>query len=187
LVTEQRSLEAFDRIVLGSAATVIVRISPSDPTTVTVTGEKAVLPRLLTQVRDGVLTISADGSYDTKFRLVVEVTARSLTAAELRGSGELTVSGLETSTFHVLLSGSGIVRLDGRVDNLRARIGGSGSIEAANVRARTVDAEIAGSGNIDVTAREALDARIPGSGVVTYAGSPRLSQNITGAGSVRQR
>jgi len=187
LVTEQRSLAPFDGIVLASAATVIVHISPSLPAAVTVTGEKAVVPRLLTEVRDGVLTISADRSYDSRSRLVVDVTIRSLTAAELRGSGEITVSALDASTFRALLSGSGTITLDGRVDDLSARIGGSGSVQAAGVRARTVSADIGGSGDIDVTASEALDARIAGAGAVRYAGSPRVTMTITGAGSVTQR
>ena len=187
VVTEQRTVPGFDGIVLASAATVLVHIAPSLPTAVTVTGEKAVLPRVLTRVVGGVLTISADRSYDTKSPLVVDVTTPSLTAAELRGSGEVTVDSLETSTFQAHLSGSGVVRLNGRVDNLRARIGGSGNIDAAGLRAHTVTAEIVGSGNIDVTASETLEARIPGSGQVRYGGSPRVNQTITGAGSVRQR
>lgn len=165
----------------------IVRISPSLPAAVTVTGEKAVVPRLLTEVRDGVLTVSADRSYDSRSRLVVDVTTRSLTAVELRGSGEITVSALDASTFRALLSGSGTITLDGRVDDLSARIGGSGSVQAAGVRARTVSADIGGSGDIDVTASEALDARIAGAGAVRYAGSPRVTTTITGAGSVTQR
>lgn len=187
LVTEQRSLAPFDGIVLASAATVIVHISPSLPAAVTVTGEKAVVPRLLTEVRDGVLTISADRSYDSRSRLVVDVTTRSLTAAELRGSGEISVSALDASTFRALLSGSGTITLDGRVDDLSARIGGSGSVQAAGVRARTVSADIGGSGDIDVTASEALDARIAGAGAVRYAGSPRVTTTMTGAGSVTKR
>ena len=187
LVTEQRSLAPFDGIVLASAATVIVHISPSLPAAVTVTGEKAVVPRLLTEVRDGVLTISADRSYDSRSRLVVDVTIRSLTAAELRGSGEISVSALDASTFRALLSGSGTITLVGRVDDLSARIGGSGSVQAAGVRARTVSADIGGSGDIDVTASEALDARIAGAGAVRYAGSPRVTTTITGAGSVTRR
>jgi len=164
-----------------------VRISASLPAAVTVTGEKAVVPRLLTEVRDGVLTISADRSYDSRSRLVVDVTTRSLTAAELRGSGEVTVSALDASTFRALLSGSGTITLDGRVDDLSARIGGSGSVQAAGVRARTVSADIGGSGDIDVTASEALDARIAGAGAVRYAGSPRVTTTMTGAGSVTKR
>jgi len=164
-----------------------VHISPSLPAAVTVTGEKAVVPRLLTEVRDGVLTISADRSYDSRSRLVVDVTTRSLTAAELRGSGEITVSALDASTFRALLSGSGTVTLNGRVDDLSARIGGSGSVQAAGVRARTVRADIGGSGDIDATASEALEARIAGAGAVRYAGSPRVTTTITGAGSVTRR
>lgn len=186
-LTERRSVPPLDGIVLASAATVIVHITPLQPAAVTVTGEKTVVPRLLTQVRDGLLTISADGSYDSRSRLIVDVTAPSLTSVELRGSGQITVSGLDGATFRALLSGSGSVTLDGRVDDLNLRIGGSGNIQAGNVRARTVRTEISGSGDIDVTASDALDARIPGAGVVTYAGSPRLTKIITGAGSVRQR
>jgi hypothetical protein len=47
-------------------------------------------------------------------------------------------------------------------------------------------AEISGSGDISVAARDNLAVRVSGSGTVEYSGDPVVDEEITGSGDVRK-
>jgi len=177
-VGEFRSLE-----VNGSGA---VRITLGEAQSLRVTTDDNLLEHVRTRVEDGVLVVDwARGSYSPKVALVVEVSAPSLEAVSLGGSGDLTFKGLDAERFSASIAGSGSVSGSGKCGQLSLSIAGSGDLRVYDVIAREVEVSIAGSGSAYVHAHEKLDVSISGSGDVRYRGKPAISRSIAGSGSVR--
>jgi len=117
--------------------------------------------------------------------MYVEVSVPSLTVLDLSGSGNITVTGIRASQLTVTVPGSGDIAASGSVARLDISIDGSGDAQFSGLIARNVNAVIAGSGSIFVTATQSLDAKVPGSGAILYSGNPaRVTTSITGSGAV---
>jgi hypothetical protein len=63
-------------------------------------------------------------------------------------------------------------------------ISGSGTIQARNFMANSVNATISGSGDIYCWATELLLATISGSGNIYYNGNPQVELHVSGSGHV---
>lgn len=100
------------------------------------------------------------------------------------GSGSIDLKGLVAERMSLLIANSGDISAKGRAKTLAARIDGAGTLDAASVPARAVDAKLAGSGSIRVHAEETLKANLSGAGSIEYKGNPKLTQSISGAGSI---
>lgn len=206
---ETRSVAAFSKLTLATAAEVIV--TPGSSQKVEVVGEPADLKDLETVVENGRLRIGTPRKSGLNWRgfrhpVKVYVTVTTLEALSVSGSGSLhadspltgkamsvSVSGsgslrapLQVESLDASVSGSGSLRLSGSTRTLKAGISGSGRIEAAGLQAATCGARISGSGTCRLNVAETLDAHISGSGDVLYAGSPRVTSHIAGSGRVRK-
>jgi hypothetical protein len=125
------------------------------------------------------------GSFATNAPTSVEITVPRLAAVTLSGSGNMTVGGLAAESFAVALTGSGQVSGDGAATRLEVSVAGSGLVQFTDVRAADVQAVVAGSGSISVTATERVDALVSGSGSILYGGSPhQVAKSIPGTGSI---
>ena len=101
------------------------------------------------------------------------------------GSGDLRVSGATLTALGAQISGSGDITLSGTADDASYSISGSGDIHAADLQGRRVTVEISGSGDARVHATESIDARIAGSGDIVYSGHPaKVARKIAGSGSI---
>ena len=69
---------------------------------------------------------------------------------------------------------------------LDVNISGSSSINALELKSKSVDANISGVGELSVDVIEKLDTNISGAGEVKYTGTPRINQRISGSGSISQ-
>ena len=73
------------------------------------------------------------------------------------------------------ISGSGNVLLDGKSTEAEYRIAGSGDINATELKVDNVNARISGSGSIRCYATENLTGGVSGSGNVAYKGNPQIN------------
>jgi hypothetical protein len=106
----------------------------------------------------------------------------------LSGSGIVTADGVRAKDLTVRVPGSGVVRLGGTADRLRADLSGSGDVQLQDLVARDVTAKLSGSGRLQVHAFESLDALVSGSGAIFYTGDPStVSSNVTGSGAILQQ
>lgn len=105
-------------------------------------------------------------------------------AVEISGSGDITLEPLDVSDVAVTISGSGSVTLDGRTDVLAVAIPGSGDFSGAGLSTRAAVVSMSGSGQALVDVAETLEASIAGSGQISYLGDPRVTSTITGSGHV---
>ena len=105
---------------------------------------------------------------------------------ELSGSGDFTCGNLQASSVDISLAGSGNVELGGTVNEKEnVNIAGSGNVNAEKLQVKECSVNIAGSGSVKVWATDKLNTSIVGSGDVYYKGKPLINANTTGSGSTR--
>ncbi len=204
VVTAQtRPLAAFHAVkIQGSFAVELVK---GEIVHAQVTGDDNIVPLIVTEVKDGVLTIeSKDGaSYDSKLGVIVKVTAAALDDVSARGSGSVSVvdvatpvcalsnSGSGALSFRgvadaltLTSSGSGAVTLVGSAKSLAATQAGSGAVDAGTLTVADATVALRGSGRMVVNASARLTASVMGSGQLLYLGTPQLTKTVRGSGSV---
>ncbi len=184
LESEERSLEAFTRI--ESNLGVDINITIGTPQKVTLTFDDNLLDNIKTRVRGKTLEIDSKGSFSTRKGCTVDITVASLEEVDISGSGEVTITNLDSKEFSFSLSGSGTLEASGKVDALYIELSGSGDIDTRELVAQDVEVEISGSGNAVVYAVNSLDGEISGSGNIRYINQPaHLSTSVTGSGTIK--
>lgn len=192
----QRSFEVggFDRIAVSGPYQVDVRTGASP--SVTASGSERAIEQMVVEVKGDTLRIRPQKrngfrlgwSRDHPVRVIV--TVPRLAAAEIAGSGDISVDRVTGDSFEGGVAGSGDLRLGSvEVGRLKMGIAGSGGIRAQSGRASDAAYEIAGSGDIDAGAIVAQTAAvsIAGSGNVSAHATGDASVDIAGSGHVRVR
>ena len=106
-------------------------------------------------------------------------------AVKLAGSGNMNLN-LTTNNLSIKLAGSGNIHLNGKSDNATFIIAGSGEMEAFDFQIGSLEAKVAGSGDMNVMVTEALKATVAGSGDISYKGHPKKDDiNVAGSGSIK--
>lgn len=182
----------FERIEVAGPYEVVVTTG-SAPSVRANGGEKAI-ERMIVEVEDGTLRIHPRKRKGLNFGFTrslgpvqLAVTVPRLTAAQIAGSGGISVDKVTGDTFDAGVAGSGDLRLGSvEVTRLKMAIAGSGAIQAGSGRAEVADYEIAGSGDIraaDLVAKIA-GVSIAGSGNVRAHATDTASVDIAGSGDV---
>ena len=84
--------------------------------------------------------------------VVIENFSGSGIDIDAAGSGDMALKGVRPERLAIVIKGSGNIDASGSGKALVAHINGTGTIDAANFRAQSVDANISGSGDIRVHA-----------------------------------
>jgi hypothetical protein len=206
---ETRSVGSFSEVSLGGSAHVVVK--QGSPQSVVVEASKEDLADFETDVQGSKLRLGFRNqvgsmlNYKKHGPVTVYVTAPSLTALRVGGSGKLEVNGalqadamtlavsgsgdllvpqLRASRLETAVSGSGDVTVGGTCSSNDIRISGSGKVKARDLKTETSRARISGSGNAYVYASRTADGAISGSGSLYVAGGAQLSSRTSGSGRV---
>jgi len=182
---ESRSVSGFTSIEIAGAADAAV--SFGDTESVVVETDDNILPLITTEVSGGKLVINtrSNTNFSTELGIKVTVTMKELEAAEVSGSGNMTLIGVPGGAVQVEISGSGNITAAGVADSVEVNLDGSGNILCGELQAKTAVIRLDGSGNVAVYASQSLDAAIGGSGNVQYGGDPtQLQTSVTGSGSI---
>lgn len=167
----------FERVSL--AAPFQVNLTVGGQPSVTAQGDSALLERTEILVEDGRLVIRLqEGHSWSGAKGTINVTAPSLSAADIAGSGDISISPFQTQSFAGAVAGSGnlsLARL--QADEARFNIAGSGDVSAAGSAGRT-SIDIAGSGNARLSSLQAQSAQI------SIAGSGNADLNATGTAAI---
>ena len=188
--TEVRTVAAFESIKLSGAIDLELRIGPQ--LHVEISADDNLLRYVTTKVKNKTLTVELDRnpgeSIQSKAPMRAVITAPSVTAVAVLGSGDAVVSGVTGDQFTMAVSGSGSVRASGAAKRVQAAIDGSGEISSKDVTASSATVAIHGSGTISVHAKDAVTAAISGSGDVEVYGKPaNVTRVVDGSGEVRLR
>ena len=211
VVTEQRSVGPYDGVALSGSFD--VELVAGTEGSLTLKGDDNILEHLETEVKNGTLHIKPEKGYNLEPSswkdggILITVPVESIDEVSLSGSGDIvgktrlkseslraSMSGsgdisleVEAGQVVVALSGSGDIALSGTAGRAEIRVSGSGDVKAYELQAREVEAVVAGSADIRVTATESLTARVSGSGDIHYRGNPaKLDAKTSGSGDITQ-
>ncbi|MCL5985535.1 MAG: DUF2807 domain-containing protein [Actinobacteria bacterium] len=204
VITEERDVKDFNKAALTGVGNLI--IEQGDGESLTIEAEDNILPKIVTRVKNGELSIGFVGgptplpTEDIKFYLKV----KDLSRIALSGTGVITSSKFETDNLEFDLSGAGEVNFKVSVDTIKTivsgfgtiilagdtgkqevRVSGAGSYLAKDLVSKECDITISGAGSATVNVSEKLNVVISGAGSVNYIGNPEINQKITGPGSIK--
>ena len=180
---QTRNVATFSRLDLAGSNNVTVVVGARR--SVVVRADSNLISHVTTQVVAGTLVIGDTGSFTARTPMSVEVGVPSLTALNLSGSGQISVTGFSGPRLTVMVSGSGLLSASGTATQLDVTLSGDGQAQLAQLVAQDVRAVVSGSGLIQVTATSSLNAAVPGTGAIIYSGNPpQETTNITGTGAI---
>jgi Putative auto-transporter adhesin, head GIN domain len=181
--TQTRAVARFSSLDLAGSNEVTVVVGARQ--SVVVHADSNLISHVTTQVVAGTLVVADTGSFTTRIPMSVEVSVPSLTALNLSGSGQLSVTGIKAARLTVTVSGSGMLSAAGTATRLDVSLSGDGLAQLSQLTASEVRAVVSGSGLIQVTATTSLDAEVPGTGAIVYGGNPaQVTTSVTGIGTV---
>lgn len=180
---EVRPVAAFDEIDISGAVDTEIAIAADSR--VEISGDDNLVPLVTTKVDGTRLEIDTQKTMRPKLPLVAHITVPRLTAVRVSGSSDVSLHGVHDDSLELSVHGSGNIRGDGAVHQLRIDVNGSGDLDLDQLAAERASVRLSGSGDVAVAASQALDVHISGSGDVTYRGDPpELKKHITGSGDV---
>lgn len=181
--TEFRPVTSFDQVAISGFGTARIQLG-SEPS-LKVTCDDNLLEFVKTEVVDGELRIELLDSIRPTNGLQFEIVTTALRAADFSGAVTADIQSLRGSSFHLGISGSGKLAVDGEVDELEIDISGAASVDAAKLQAKSVKVSVSGSANADVYASESLDTSVSGVGKIQCLGNPEhVTKSISGVGNV---
>lgn len=147
------------------------------------------------RLRGGRLTFNDDDNTEVvmfgwgiRDRLRITITAPSVSRFNLSSSGDLSIRNYDQPSLTIAINGSGEVEATGRTETVDLDISGSGEADLSGVETRDADIDISGSGEAAVGPTGAARITISGSGDVDLTRRPAsLTQSISGSGDVTQR
>jgi hypothetical protein len=178
-----------------------------DAFSIKATGDADAIKKLRYAMDNGTIIIGREKSKwwgnDSK-SVTITVTAPSLVAATLAGSGDFTadkmvgdkisvalagsgnakVSEVTGKRFKAQIAGSGSVNVAGTVETVAIDVAGSGTIDAAKLASTDADVDIAGSGDVKLMAKGTVKADIAGSGDIIVTGGAKCTSSIAGSGKL---
>lgn len=181
-VTHERNLELFTQITVEIAGNVRVSVGPQPR--VKIQADTNVVDLITSKITAGTLTLSATKPFTSKVPIQIEIIVPSITNVTLAGAGSIDVAGVSGKSLELTLGGSGDITANGNVEDLIARINGSGNLALGGLKARKGRVAIEGVGDIEVFVKDELFAEISGTGEIIYRGSPTVKTKISGVGDV---
>ncbi|HEU0034106.1 MAG TPA: head GIN domain-containing protein [Kofleriaceae bacterium] len=180
--TETRKTPAFHAIDITGTLSVEARIAPT--TSVELRGDADKLKQITTEVKNGTLVLGTVGKLQNTKRLHVVVTAPSLDALAIHGTGDLEVSGLAAPRLAITIPGTGAIRIAGKTQQLAVAVDGTGDVQAKNLIAEAATMTVAGTAQATVHATRTLDLDVSGTAAVKVLGKPAVKKSITGTAAI---
>lgn len=186
VIEEERNLPPFNAIQAGGACDLEIECSQNQK--FEISSDDNILPLVKTVVQNGTLIIGASKNYQTTGDIRIKINTGDLERISVSGSSDVTIRGIKNKDFTIEISGSGDARAEGETDRLNLKVSGAAQIDAEELKARDVKANLTGASTIKVWASNELDVNISGAGTVEYSGKPKtIKKDISGAGSIRER
>lgn len=186
LISQTRSTEPFQRVESNLAVDLKIEVGKAQ--SIAITFDDNLIDFIRTESDGRTLVIDSEESFSTRNNVKVVITVPQLDLVNSEGSGTIDIVNLDSKRFRAIISGSGELTANGKVDMLEIEINGSGDVRTDEVVAREVTVSINGSGSAEVNAVEVLDGEINGSGDILYVGKPdNVHSSVNGSGTIRKR
>lgn len=158
--------------------------APGNDAMLHVKGDAALISHV--RLRDGEIKLDCHHWRGNRDDIEVTLPGRAFRKFAIAGSGRMVLDRLDQEKLDVSIAGSGDIRANGQVADLKVDIAGSGDADMGAVTSDQVKVRIAGSGNADIAPRHKADIHIAGSGDVTLHSYPEdLDTHIAGSGRIR--
>jgi Putative auto-transporter adhesin, head GIN domain len=181
--SETRAVTAFTSVDASGVGNMKLRIGDAD--SLKITADDNLLPKIKSEVKDGVLILSSTSALHSKTDIVYEITAKSIQRIENSGTVSIDASGFNGGALKIETSGVGSTVLAGKVDSLKVELSGVGSIDADRLVADRVVAEMSGVGSGSVRAEKSIRAEVSGVGSLSWKGAAtEVSTSVSGIGRV---
>ena len=206
VISEKRAISDVHSV--KTSGSIDVEISSGDSYSLVVEDDENLIPYLVTEVDNGVLSIHYKNGYsitDDDARVMVTIPSLNMIntsgSADIEGHGiiksenhlEITTSGsgdieleIDAPSVNVVGSGSGDISLSGRTKDFDCKMSGSGDVKCSELKSENANISLSGSSDAHVFASVILKVNVTGSGDVYYSGNPAsLEIHITGSGTVK--
>ncbi len=184
---QKRDIGLFKKVEVSGAIHLNLTLS-SEAIAATVIADENILPLILTEVAGDVLRIYCEGSYRTKTRPVVNLSAPEVLKVSSSGSSDVIISDVAQEEIAISISGSGDITVTGKAHHTKLRVSGSASIRGVALHTADLDAKVSGSGSVKATAKQNAVLQVSGSGSIQVWGNPgSLQSKRSGSGSIHMR
>ena len=183
--TEKRELASFKAIDTTGAYE--VKVTCQKPVAVEIEADDNILPLIQTEVRDGVLYVTSEKSYNSRKGVTLRISVPNLERLKSTGADEFQVADLKNEKFSVNSTGASTVMASGETKTVDIESSGADKIDTSELKAQKVSVSSSGAASIDVFASEQLDVTVSGAASVRYGGDPKVTKNISGVGSVSKK
>lgn len=183
---EKRNVPAFTAVNISGAYEVEIVVQKEQ--SLEIEGDDNLLPLIKTEVRDGVLEINNEKSFNTKHALRVRISVPQLKGISTSGASEMVVSNVKSDEFNIDTSGASNIKVSGETKTLALEMSGAGDVDTRELRAEKVTVNSSGAAGADVYASEDLRVDASGAGHINYYGNPKnVSEDVSGAASVSKK
>lgn len=203
IVRREISIDSFDKLHLNGSPTVFVTTGKTQKVEIETT--QNIIDILKTKVTDGEWSIGFKECIKTKNGVKIYVDAETIKQLSVNGSGDfIGKNTFETDNLSLRIKGSGDIKVDVNANKLTSKIQGSGDIKlsgktksqtivvqgsgdytALDLTSDVAEANVNGSGDIQITVMESLTAKVNGSGDIIYFGKPaQVDSKVNGSGDI---
>lgn len=183
--TEQRNVGEFKSIDVSDAFT--VEITAQKNFSVEVETDDNILPRVKTEIENGVLKIRREGHFSGRSKVLIRISAPDIENLEVSGTSKVSVNDLNNDFLNLDVSGASKININGKTNRLKMDVSGASKINAENLTAENVSVEASGASKIDVFVSNELNADLSGATKLTYSGDPQnVVEKTSGASSIRK-
>jgi hypothetical protein len=173
-----------DRAAVALPANVHYRAGSGDE--VVVKGAPEVIAHI--RVKDGLVGMDCNGNFHMSKFDRIDVTLpgrRTFKNFALLGTGDVQLSGLSQPEVKLSIAGAGDIQADGKIDNLKVDVRGSGDLKLGDLVAKNIDVDIKGSGKVEVAPQDSLNVDLAGSGTIYLRSEPKkIETSIHGSGNI---
>ena len=184
LASEMRKLSNFKAIEITIGYDKIIVNCGEEPS-IHISGDENILPLITTRISKGILKIESDSTFETKADSEIIINVKSLKEFTFDGVGETVIQNVNSEKFTCNINGVGNCDLNGKVKSFNISVNGVGSVNARQLIADDVVANLNGVGSVKLYAKNSLNASVNGIGGLTYFGNPtELILNDSGIGGI---
>lgn len=184
--TEKRDLGSFTSIQASGAYE--MKVTCQQPPSFEIEGDDNILPLIKTEVRDGVLHIHNEKSYNPTTIIMIRIGLADLNRFATDGAGDVSITNVKNDKLSINTTGAAKIKAEGQTKLVDINVPGAAKIDASNLRAERATVMVMGAAQVDVYASQQLDATVSGVGQISYSGNPGVvNKNVTGLGTVNKK
>lgn len=183
--TVDKELAPFSQVELDGIGKMEITIGPKSA--ISIKTDENLMSLVQVESKNNRLVVRTSKTAITKHGFVYIVTTPKLDLVDSQGAASMSVTLLNNESFVAKQSGVGSMTLLGKTSKLSAQLSGAGRINALELEAQSVEADVSGVGSVRVNAQKTLKADVSGAGSIVYTGDPVVESHVSGVGSISKK